>query len=199
MAERLTPGMAEALESAFAKARTEREAKEAAQLAADSVPTDNIVVLRERATRHATEAIDEYWGHFGDMQLTLNQRVITPLLNTVTRIAAERDKARAVALNDAADEVVASCPDHSDRDEAWMDCHCAVADELRRMAAAPAVPVPDNAAADVPEFAVRWPDGELTRAADREHGLRAIESAHRAEPGAVLMQRSCTPWTEVTS
>lgn len=66
-------------------------------------------------------------------------------------------------------------------------------------ATAPAAPAPAAPTADVPEFAVRWPDGGLTRAADRTSGLRAIESAHRAEPGAVLMQRSCTPWTEVTS
>ena len=56
-----------------------------------------------------------------------------------------------------------------------------------------------TAADEQPEFAVRWPDGELTRAADREHGLRAIEIARRVEPGAVLVQRSCTAWREATS
>lgn len=97
MAEPLTPGMAEALESAFAKTRTEREARHAAQLAADSIPTENIAVLRERAVRHATEAIDGYWGYFGDMQKELTERVITPLLSVVERLAAERDEHRAAA------------------------------------------------------------------------------------------------------
>lgn len=94
MNETQKPGLAAELESAFAKARTEREAKEAAQLAADSVPTDNVVVLRERATRHATEAIDGYWGHFDDMQKELAERVISPLLNVVSRVTDERDAAR---------------------------------------------------------------------------------------------------------
>lgn len=94
MNENQKSGLAAELESAFEKARTEREAREAAQLAADSVPTDNIAVLRERATRHATEAIDSYWGYFGDMQKELTERVITPLLSVVERLVSERDAAR---------------------------------------------------------------------------------------------------------
>ena len=85
------PDMAAALEAAFDKVRTEAEAKQAAQLAADSVPTDNVTVLRERAERHAFQAVDGYWGYFNDIQTALAERVITPLLETVTRIAAERD------------------------------------------------------------------------------------------------------------
>jgi hypothetical protein len=82
------------LEAAFAEARTEAEARQAAQLAVDSVPTDNIAVLRERAKRHAHEAVDQYWGHFNDMQRMLAEQVITPLLDTISRIAAERDALR---------------------------------------------------------------------------------------------------------
>jgi hypothetical protein len=89
--------LAAQLEAAFAKARTQAEARQAAQLAVDSVPTDNIAVLRERAERHAHEAVDQYWGHFNDMQRMLAQRVITPLLDTISRIAAERDDHRAAA------------------------------------------------------------------------------------------------------
>lgn len=99
-------------------------------------------------------------------------------------------EAYALVLNEAADKVAALIEDG----EHDPDC---LVDELCRMAAS-TPPVPDNAT-DEGEFAVRWPDGELTPVSDREHGLRAIESAGRAEPGAVLMQRSCTPWTEVTS
>lgn len=83
------------LETTFASIRSRREAKEAAQRAADAVLTDNIEVLRERAERHAYHAVDEYWGHFNDVQKELGERVITPLLDTVARIAAERDEARA--------------------------------------------------------------------------------------------------------
>lgn len=37
-------------------------------------------------------------------------------------------------LRQAADDLTAACPDHSDADEAWMDCPCEFADELRRKA-----------------------------------------------------------------
>lgn len=85
------PDMRTQLETTFARVKSEREAKEAAQLAADSVPTDNPTVLRERATRHAFHAVDEYWGFFNDIQAALTQRVIDPLLEAVARVAAERD------------------------------------------------------------------------------------------------------------
>jgi hypothetical protein len=89
------------LETAFASIRSRREAKEAAQLAADSVQTDNVEVLRERAERHAYHAVDAYWGHFNDIQKQLGERVITPLLHTVARLGAERD-ALQERLHDAA-------------------------------------------------------------------------------------------------
>ncbi|MER5653498.1 hypothetical protein ABT076_10830 [Streptomyces sp. NPDC002131] len=89
------PDMRAQLESTFASIRSRREAKEAAQLAADSVQTDNVEVLRERAERHAYHAVDEYWGYFNDIQKNLGERVITPLLDVVARLAAERDEARA--------------------------------------------------------------------------------------------------------
>jgi uncharacterized membrane protein YccC len=41
---------------------------------------------------------------------------------------------RAEVLRQEADEIVAHCPDHTDGEEAWMDCHCDVADEMRRRA-----------------------------------------------------------------
>lgn len=41
---------------------------------------------------------------------------------------------RAEVLLEAADGLVAACPEHSDADEVWMDCHCDVADELRAKA-----------------------------------------------------------------
>ncbi|MFE5090641.1 hypothetical protein ACFRCI_09600 [Streptomyces sp. NPDC056638] len=45
------------------------------------------------------------------------------------------DAFRAEVLTEAADNLVAACPDHGDADEAWMDCPCEYADELRRTAA----------------------------------------------------------------
>jgi hypothetical protein len=89
------------LEETFASIRSRREAKEAAQRATDAVPTDNVEVLRERAERHAHQAVDAYWGHFNDIQKQLGERVVTPLLHTVARIAAERD-ALQKRLHDAA-------------------------------------------------------------------------------------------------
>jgi hypothetical protein len=50
--------------------------------------------------------------------------------------AADRKAGRyeAALLQKTAAEIVASCPEHGPRDEAWIDCHCMVADELRRQA-----------------------------------------------------------------
>ncbi|MFF8716212.1 hypothetical protein ACF07T_32975 [Streptomyces sp. NPDC015184] len=50
-------------------------------------------------------------------------------------VRAALDAYRAEVLTEAADDLVAACPDHGDADEAWMDCPCEYADELRRMAA----------------------------------------------------------------
>ncbi|WP_405611189.1 hypothetical protein [Streptomyces sp. NBC_01508] len=41
---------------------------------------------------------------------------------------------RAEALTEAADDLLSACPEHGDSDEAWMDCPCEYADELRRTA-----------------------------------------------------------------
>lgn len=45
---------------------------------------------------------------------------------------------RTKTLTAEADEIVLHCPDHGpqDQDGVWMDCHCAVADDMRRRAAA---------------------------------------------------------------
>jgi hypothetical protein len=43
---------------------------------------------------------------------------------------------RTEVLNEAADELVASCPDHGSADLVDMVCRCPVADELRRKAKA---------------------------------------------------------------
>lgn len=104
------PDTAKTLEGVFqnriAKALAEREAQEAA----DSILTDDIAVLRERAERHAYESVDAYSGHFDDTQSALDRTVITPLLDAISRIVAERDAARteaaelerALGLNEAA-------------------------------------------------------------------------------------------------
>lgn len=84
-------GTAASLESAWEKRRAENEATRAAQLAADSVPTTDIDTLRERATRHAHESVDRYWGHFDDIQTALGETVISPLLETVSRLVAEHE------------------------------------------------------------------------------------------------------------
>ncbi|MDT0270621.1 hypothetical protein RM844_30545 [Streptomyces sp. DSM 44915] len=55
------------------------------------------------------------------------------------------------ALRDAADEIVADCPDHGsdDRDTGYMACHCDAADYLRRLADdADAGPTPGEALRD---------------------------------------------------
>lgn len=112
-----------------------------------------------------------------------------------------RAEVRAEALNEGADLAVrtaralGSWGDEASQRDAGVAARLGA--ELSRMAAA--APVPDESADVEPEFAVRWPDGNLTPATDREHGLRAIASARRADPDAALIQRTCTPWTEVTS
>jgi len=54
-----------------------------------------------------------------------------------TYLSALRDAGwapRTETLHQAATDLSSACPDHSDADEAWMDCPCEYADELRRMA-----------------------------------------------------------------
>jgi hypothetical protein len=55
----------------------------------------------------------------------------------ITKAEAERDATRTKTLAIEADEIVAHCPDHGTKDRVWMTCHCPVADDLRRRAAAP--------------------------------------------------------------
>lgn len=47
------------------------------------------------------------------------------------------DAYKAEVLRQESDAIVKHCPDHGpqDQDGVWMDCHCAVADEMRRRAA----------------------------------------------------------------
>jgi hypothetical protein len=56
----------------------------------------------------------------------------------IRRLRAELADVRAKTLTTEADEIVLHCPDHSpqDQDGVWMDCHCAVADDMRHRAAA---------------------------------------------------------------
>jgi hypothetical protein len=69
------------------------------------------------------------------------------LLSPVRALAVYRSERAAVeahvvaevrikTLTAEADEIVAHCPDHGSRDGVWMGCHCAVADDMRRRAAA---------------------------------------------------------------
>ncbi|MFF2189291.1 hypothetical protein [Streptomyces sp. NPDC058155] len=53
---------------------------------------------------------------------------------TLTELTAKIANVRAEALREAADDLVSACPEHGDADEAWMDCPCEYADELRRKA-----------------------------------------------------------------
>lgn len=54
------------------------------------------------------------------------------------RLRAEVAAARSRALTEAADEVVAFCPEHGRRETCRMTCHCVIAEDLRRLVAAPA-------------------------------------------------------------
>ncbi|MFG2307627.1 hypothetical protein ACGFS9_02890 [Streptomyces sp. NPDC048566] len=48
-----------------------------------------------------------------------------------TRVLAQRDGA---VLRQAAEDLMAPCPEHGDSDEVWMDCPCEYAEELVRRA-----------------------------------------------------------------
>ncbi|MFI2031903.1 hypothetical protein [Streptomyces buecherae] len=61
-------------------------------------------------------------------------QIATALLAEVKRLRAEHDRARSAIHDEIADEITASCPEHGPRDEAWMDCHCDVAYEVKRWA-----------------------------------------------------------------
>ncbi len=59
---------------------------------------------------------------------------VPALLAEVERLKAELATARAAALNEGADLLVAYCPDHGSKDTCTMSCHCGGADELRTLA-----------------------------------------------------------------
>lgn len=56
----------------------------------------------------------------------------------LNRLRATLAATRTKTLVEEADLIVTHCPDHSpqDQDGVWMDCHCDVADDMRRRAAA---------------------------------------------------------------
>lgn len=63
---------------------------------------------------------------------------VPALLAEVRRLRDEVNATRTKTLAVEADAIVAHCPDHGSKDGVWMDCHCAVADDMRRRASAPA-------------------------------------------------------------
>lgn len=70
-------------------------------------------------------------------QLEQARGIAVQLENEVARLTDELAAVRpdrAEVLRDVADDVVAYCPDHGDRDTARMDCHCDIATELRKAA-----------------------------------------------------------------
>ncbi|WP_405747685.1 hypothetical protein [Streptomyces canus] len=177
-----TPDMAAALEAAFDKVRTENEAKQAAQLAADSVPTDNVTVLRERAERHAFQAVDGYWGYFNDIQTALNERVITPLLQTVARIAAERDRYRlawqsAAFRAEARGEGIERIVKDRESYQQWLEQEQAVTAQLRAQAAS----IRTEALAEAKDEVVEW----LVKKA--HEGTEVSRLADKVERGAIRL------------
>ncbi|MCZ7413102.1 hypothetical protein [Streptomyces sp. WMMC897] len=93
---------------------------------------ERLAEIRDRAVYlrgHGADA-DEY-----EIELSAGTDV-PALLAEVERLRAElaARPSRAEVLREAADSLAAACPEHSDADEAWMDCPCEYADELRRMA-----------------------------------------------------------------
>jgi hypothetical protein len=90
--------------------------------------------LRDRvAEQHSEIAKLVRWRQEDDTVATERRATIASLR---TELAATRTK----TLTVEADEIVLHCPDHGpkDQDGVWMDCHCAVADDIRRRAALPA-------------------------------------------------------------
>lgn len=61
-------------------------------------------------------------------------RAETAPLGTMADLHQALAEIRAEALRDAADGLVSACPEHGDSDEAWMDCPCEYAEEVRRTA-----------------------------------------------------------------
>lgn len=75
------------------------------------------------AERHSTnESVDEA------------ARALRANRDRIAELEAAAAKARAAALKEAAEELMAACPEHGDADEVWMDCPCEFAEELLRKA-----------------------------------------------------------------
>ncbi|MEV6737917.1 hypothetical protein AB0N14_13680 [Streptomyces sp. NPDC051104] len=93
-----------------------------------------------------TLRIEDPEGAKADAEFMAHARTDVPALAAeIRRLRAELAELRAKTLTTEADEIVLHCPDHSpqDQDGVWMDCHCAVAEDMRQRAAvtAPAAPV----------------------------------------------------------
>ena len=63
---------------------------------------------------------------------------VPALLAEIRRLRQALTATRTKTLIEEADAIVQHCPDHGPQDQngVWMDCHCAVADDIRRRTAA---------------------------------------------------------------
>ncbi|MGW5640305.1 hypothetical protein [Streptomyces sp. NPDC003832] len=108
-----------------------RQSAEADVLAGTDVPALLAEVRRQRAELADAEAekakLIRWHGE--------DEKTFTQMRGTIQRLRTEVSAAQAKTLTAEADEIVAHCPDHGSRDGVWMDCHCAVADDMRRRAA----------------------------------------------------------------
>ncbi|MEU2135333.1 hypothetical protein [Streptomyces sp. NPDC018352] len=113
---------------------------------------------------------------------------------------------RAEVLTEAADNLVAACPEHGDADEAWMDCPCEYADELRRMAAIASVEMDTPAGESTPQAVTieNYP-GEIVMLRGllgvirvvAEHGdmgeVRRLLAEHASDEQAAFAEEKDTP------
>jgi hypothetical protein len=117
---------------------------------------------------------------------------------------------RATVLREEAALIRAHCPDHLDDNSAegsWMNCHCDVADDMERRAAAEATPQPSGLSdgARIGNTLIwSWSDigkgefGEGYRAAQAEAralltGQRGDSDAHQPEPAVEVAHTKETP------
>jgi regulator of replication initiation timing len=73
--------------------------------------------------------------HSTNESLTLAAEALRENRDRLAELTTAAATVRAAALKEAAEELMAACPEHGNADEAWMDCPCEFAEELVRKAA----------------------------------------------------------------
>lgn len=147
---------------------------------------------------------EPYWLELDqERAAVLRQNLASPdgELDAVPVVAPATD--RAAVLDDEAALIVRHCPDHGpqDQDGVWMDCHCAVAEDMRKRAVVVRRAADETPDEDEPTESVIYEvvgDWGVDSADSAEGARAAVAKWLRAYPkcGAYAQQRIVREWPD---